>query len=391
MESSGVPEGVEYIALSYCWGKDGKLKTKKETKRAMEQGIMTSRLPLAIFDAVMYTRALGLRYLWIDALCIIQDDEEDWRNESAIMNDIYANALLTLAAECSASVDQGFVQCTDEHGKIATQPQNRFKSLEIGDDGRNVLVQSRALPQYGYIIGYSTWSQRGWALQEEALSTRLLSFRFELQWTCQESRIRESDSFGSMLHLKFIRSTHLRTVSSPQDAFVEWQKLVLNYTERKLTDYRDKLPAISGVAKAIHQTTGSSYIAGIWADNFSADILWYSLDPKKTMNETSFIAPSFSWASVNSTTPNFDFDMGPESRYHPVAMLTWSHTVPIGNSQFGQIESGFIILKAPLLSTSLKAIDVSLESIISPYRQNISWYPETDLSAIEITDQDKTL
>ena len=90
-----------YIALSHCWGKAPIVRTTKDTLSRRRQGIDTSLLPPAFQDAILIARRLEVRYLWIDSLCIIQDDELDWQTESAKMSTIYQNALLTISAGLS--------------------------------------------------------------------------------------------------------------------------------------------------------------------------------------------------------------------------------------------------------------------------------------------------
>ncbi|SPJ71786.1 uncharacterized protein FTOL_01514 [Fusarium torulosum] len=102
-------KSVTYATLSYCWGDSVILKTTQSSLKSMEQGIEIATLPAAYVDAIRICREIGIPYLWIDALCIIQDDPEDWQRESAIMGSVYSNAYLTIAAESTASATQSFL------------------------------------------------------------------------------------------------------------------------------------------------------------------------------------------------------------------------------------------------------------------------------------------
>jgi hypothetical protein len=102
-------ESGEYVALSYCWGGSQTLLTTTATAQDFTDGIPTSRIPKTILDAITLTHKLGLRYLWVDALCIIQDDSEDVAREISNMAQIYQNATVTVSAASARSVNEGFL------------------------------------------------------------------------------------------------------------------------------------------------------------------------------------------------------------------------------------------------------------------------------------------
>lgn len=348
---------VQYVALSYCWGTEQNIKTTVENYKTMQSGISASVLPRVILDAVRYTRALGLRFLWVDALCIIQDDHVDWRKVSVTMADIYANALLTLAAECSSSTSQGFIERPSGFQDI---PQEEFNDLIPCDDGAHIQVHARALPMYTQIDGQlptprSTWSSRGWTLQEKLLSTRLLSFGHELEWVCQEGVVRESGcpQIGKTVQLNGVLGR--RSPESRQEAFDLWHSIVEDYCKRSLTNCMDILPAISGLAKTMNECLDSPYLAGIWKNNFSKDILWRttSLYLRDAAQPTVYLAPSFSWASIGGP---ISYGMGIHdiySEYVSVATLSDSEVSPLGDDLFGQVHDGRLTLRGYLIKTSL--------------------------------------
>ena len=348
---------VQYVALSYCWGTEQNIKTTVENYKTMQSGISASVLPRVILDAVRYTRALGLRFLWVDALCIIQDDQEDWRKVSVTMADIYANALLTLAAECSSSTSQGFIECPDGFQDI---PRNEFSDLIPCDEGSHIQVHARALPVYTQINDQSptlrsTWSSRGWTLQEKLLSTRLLSFGYELEWVCQEGVVRESGcpQIGKTMQLNGVLGR--RSLESRQEAFDLWHNIVEDYSKRSLTDCMDVLPAISGLAKTMNEYLDSSYLTGIWKDNFAKDILWRttSIYLKDGTQPNVYLAPSFSWASVGGPISYGTGTHDIYSEYVSVATLSDFEVLPLGHDSFGQVHNGYLTLRGYLIKTSL--------------------------------------
>ena len=93
-----VPEGVEYVTLSHCWGTSQPLKLQSSNIHQLSTSIPTSSLPKTFLDATVIARNLSQRYLWIDSLCIIQDSQSDWAQESSRMGSIYGNAIFNIAA-----------------------------------------------------------------------------------------------------------------------------------------------------------------------------------------------------------------------------------------------------------------------------------------------------
>lgn len=105
-EGQKIPIGVKYITLSHCWGKDLRRKTLTQHNIvAWREGIPDSELMHTFRDAVKVTRTLGVQYLWIDSLCIIQDSEDDWLHESSLMCRVYKFSYCTIAA--TAATDDG--------------------------------------------------------------------------------------------------------------------------------------------------------------------------------------------------------------------------------------------------------------------------------------------
>ena len=116
-------EGAKYVALSYCWGKSGNLTTTMANIAGRKCGISWDLLPNSFRDAVTITRGLGMRYLWIDGLCIIQDDKPDWEREAAKIGQVYENAFLTIATDGAEDPTRGILtyRSTDMVLQIGTQ------------------------------------------------------------------------------------------------------------------------------------------------------------------------------------------------------------------------------------------------------------------------------
>ncbi len=115
-------ERREYLCLSHCWGTDGKpLETKRDTLGEFQRGIQWERLTKTFQEAIIFTRKLGIRFLWIDSLCIVQDDKDDWARESGMMADIYENATLTLAAASSIDSYGGLFRAAASGARLAPE------------------------------------------------------------------------------------------------------------------------------------------------------------------------------------------------------------------------------------------------------------------------------
>ena len=108
-ETNGREEDTKYLTLSYCWGKSPHFLTTKATLEERKRQITVQDLPQTYQDAILLTRELGIRYLWIDSVCICQGDTGDWERESALMRSIYSNAYMTVSADRAANGSEGFL------------------------------------------------------------------------------------------------------------------------------------------------------------------------------------------------------------------------------------------------------------------------------------------
>jgi hypothetical protein len=182
------PYPNRYIALSYCWGPQT-LKPFATTTSAnikdRKLGIPLEQLPQTFQDAITITRGLGIRYLWIDALCILQGHDSeakaDWSRESMKMADVYGGAYVTIAAANASNVHEGFLR--RKIPKEAYQMKLGLMSIQdpsirgtVSLSTRNSFCQSMDEPLY----------HRGWTLQERILSPRvLICNKDQYAWECQ--------------------------------------------------------------------------------------------------------------------------------------------------------------------------------------------------------------
>jgi len=171
-------EEGEYIALSHCWGKKQEVGEEFRTLRGnfdeRRREFRMDVLPQTFRDAVTVTRELGKRYLWIDSLCIIQDDPNDWAVESKRMEDVFTNAYCTIAASSAADSTVGFL-------KDRQLPQY----VEVPNSAHGRIYICEAIDDFHHDVDEGVLAQRAWVLQERALSRRTIHFTAnQLYWEC---------------------------------------------------------------------------------------------------------------------------------------------------------------------------------------------------------------
>ena len=168
-----------YVAFSHCWGVVEPTKrfcTTKANFDELHRAIDLDQLPRNFQDAVTVTRGLGIRYIWIDSLCIVQDDTEDWYQESARMERVFSNAYCTVAASSAKSSIDGFL----------SRPQKR-NHMKLSSPGNEDLFVCYDIDNFRQDVELSPLSQRGWVLQERALSRRSIYYtNTQVYWECGE-------------------------------------------------------------------------------------------------------------------------------------------------------------------------------------------------------------
>lgn len=293
-------ELIRYTALSYCWGSpdDEQIQRGRTTADNFHarnnQSFLITELPATIRDAITLTQGCGLEYIWIDSVCIIQGDMDDWLTEANRMHEVYANAHFTI---CAASVDSASAGLfhTREAWKYVTEPcQLASKRIAIRSSSLRELIQG------------STWSSRAWTLQEEHLSPRMLYWTPQrIYWSCSKCLLIEGESLSQPAPSMTTRppeSSFLAASRSGLDLHGRWYDMVESFTKRSLTNPTDRFPAISGIAMRYHRYRKSDeYLAGLWRDTFAMDLAWktsvFLLEIQKRSREDQII-PSWSWASL---------------------------------------------------------------------------------------------
>ena len=348
---------IKYASLSHCWGAGPLLTTSTENLSSRKVCINWLSLPALFQDAVIITRQLGMRFLWIDSLCIIQDSKQDWERESAKMSSIYENSYVTIAAVTSG--DSGShcltercktvnLQYLNTKGKVST-----LKVRKILDHHPDPSEGTPARPR-GPLMS------RAWALQEHVLCSRILYYTStELIFECRTAYRCECMPSPKKFATTPALIPNMLSSSKKNRTWATWHRVVAQYTKRRLTIPSDKLPAISGIASKIQDATKSTYLAGLWRDNLAEGLLWGSsphLEPPHQANRlTDWRAPSFSWASVDTEIQYYEPDVaeGVEARSN-IDVIDAQCTLA-GLNSLGEITDGFITLRGPVLEGILVA------------------------------------
>ncbi|KAF5575541.1 het-domain protein [Fusarium subglutinans] len=290
-----------YTALTYCWGGHQELQLNANTTAALMKGLPVSGLPRKLQDAVLATQNLGLKFIWIDCLCIYQDNPQDIALEIAQMSKIYMYSFITIPAARAKHSNEGFLH------DISVPPisETSFRLLFACPDKKlGSVILSKGLAN-------SPIGDRAWTLQEYILSRRVLQYtNAGLHWTCREAvEFRQDDACLALDYLGPFKDSHrmFQGFYESNKGCRNWMNIVEVYTKRELTYALDKLPAISGVAETWAQALDDSYLAGIWLSHLPEALLWTSAQPQSQSKQPAeYVAPTWSWARLVVQVDWFD-------------------------------------------------------------------------------------
>ncbi|KAF1954330.1 HET-domain-containing protein [Byssothecium circinans] len=291
------PQNTQYTTLSHRWGDEQPVRTLKANLQAFKRTIFPlysrtkRRIPRTFNDALKITRALGLRYIWIDSLCIVQDDERDWQHEAMRMADVYRGSYLNIAAIDSPNCNGG---CALDLGWGAMSLSG--PNME----GRRVRV--RPTPADPVEVFSSPLNMRGWVFQELTLAPRVLYCgRKQMYWQCTE-KVHSEDGYID----------HSVALNIPGDReglageYYDWTAWVADFSQREFTVLTDRLPALHGVVQHYAEGTEHVFLLGLWKESLLRDLAWrtrlvdcnvFAAYP----TERSGLAnvPSWSWLSLH--------------------------------------------------------------------------------------------
>jgi len=268
---------VAYVTLSHRWS-DNVLKLKTSNIDEFRHGIPLSSLSKTFLDAILATRNLGVRYLWIDSLCILQDSEADWQAESVQMGCVYQNGLCNLAATASSDGHDGLFQQED----AIRSCDNKVKIPHAGFGNIfNVSVHFDNL--WSLCVSESRLHRRGWVFQERILSPRTIHFGPEVFWECRTLQASETyalnlaDTITTKYRDRPVRGSLPLSPKVWRDNCGNvdfWAGLIKMYGVCTMTKEDDRLIAMAGIAKCISQALGKTYLAGLWKEDLPFNLCW---------------------------------------------------------------------------------------------------------------------
>ncbi|KAK5627655.1 hypothetical protein RRF57_003370 [Xylaria bambusicola] len=314
-QEEGLKHGM-YVTLSYCWGGPQPVTTTKATLQQNLRVIPSEELPQTIKDAITVTRALKVKYIWVDAICIVQDDPEDKALEISRMTDIYNRSYVTISASTALTCRDGFLQTRQLEKipiRLRTEVSRKKKGsvLLVTDPDRDEPIH-----------------KRGWTMQEHLLAPRLLMFgSLCMEFRCLSGNERDGGTVlpfnvqqhgipyggvpdarhknvlkrNTFLYRTGLMSLALR-ITGEQDQrqgilIEQWASIVEAYTQRSLGFLDDRLNAISGIAKRMHRAELGEYL-GVMPSFRS--LCGHELTDSCPYRATQgYRAPSWSWTSID--------------------------------------------------------------------------------------------
>ncbi|KAF4465132.1 HET domain-containing [Fusarium albosuccineum] len=300
----GVHPDTPYVALSHCWGMQQAFTTTRSNLDQRTAGIKQTDLPATFQDAITVTQGLGLQYIWIDSLCIVQDDESDWNHESGRMGGIYERSCCTIAASTASGDQAGFLGTTSQRLFYVSQNVDMFPFSEAS------YVKARMVHDIRQPVILDPLLHRGWTFQERLLPRRLLTYSSALTWECRATSEYAHRKLNWFLEAD--RTGFLNLVNQPdpslRDFYDFWYYgIVQPYSRRILTKDSDQIPALSALARKFHEKVPhDTYLAGIWKEDIPTGLCWkVELDSHERVRSRfraydGYRVPSWSWASIEA-------------------------------------------------------------------------------------------
>lgn len=323
-------------------------------------GISPSQLCKTFKDAIAVTRKLGIRYLWIDSLCIIQDSPQDWQEQSATMAQVYSNSYCNIAA--TYAPDGSF-------GCFTERDTDLIKPLKVDH-------QSGPRPGPCYAVPGRYWAEsviemplflRAWAFQELVLAPRKLFFgQTEVAFQCKQNtasetfpgRVPRQIGVGGLVQIEpnsqggQVRQFYGSSAEKSLHTLSKWDTIVYRFSIGRLTFATDKLVALSAIASKMSERLKCGYLAGLWHQHLAYQLLWQVrgdvgiVNPYRT---STYVAPTWSWASVTGRVSAACKIRHADGRDIVVEIIEAQVELVSDLNPFGQVKNGFIRVRGPLV------------------------------------------
>ncbi|KAH0547711.1 hypothetical protein FGG08_000200 [Glutinoglossum americanum] len=353
-------ERGQYATLSYCWGGPQTFCTTVGNLEDRKRGFRLSDLPQTLQDAVYLTRRLGLSFLWIDSICILQDSETDKEREILEMAKYYKQSYVTICAASAASCHDGFLQarkneCQKHPGFGLASDLLKLPFISPDAEIGTVLFREES----PYYLNREPIADRAWTLQERLLSPRVLMYGRRLVWLCHcaqnshgglEDWSYDNQSFDHReLRFHLVEANKTSSMEEKRERaenlYTVWHGAVREFSNRKMTIPDDKLPAIGALAAEISDLASDEYLAGLWRGPLLRELLWSTRLPLK--RPPSWRAPSWSWASVDNPV-TFE-RMAPWNAVELASITECSIIAKTPEFPFGQVTAAALEINGPVL------------------------------------------
>lgn len=386
---STFPAQSAYTALSHCWGKSQHLITTSTNIREHEANISWNELPKTFQDAILITRILGIQYIWIDSLCIIQDSGSDWEEEAAKMGSIYFEAYLVIAATGSSDGDGGCFLARSGYNTIRGGKEDesnwqayiRRERVHSSFGWRAVNHQegmSRGPPE-GRERNYEDYPlfKRAWCYQERMLGTRVLHFTpSEMVFECVTSSSCECGAIADFEEDPMLGPRRLLAISQASasglswepgfgdyflvsglgDYFLIWRHAVMEYSRRSITRATDMLPALGGLASKWSLIVKCRYLAGLWSEDILRGLLWKADSPDPKYKDDMYLSPSWSWVNIRRGVRWVEQAAGRPTNFYVSIDLDKTSCLLKGRNEYGELTGGWLFITGPVIKGTLTSV-----------------------------------
>lgn len=309
-ETKGLPNSTPYATLSHCWGKSVIFKLLEKNFKDLSLAIPIDQLPKVFQDAIYVSFELGISYLWIDSLCIIQDSKADWTHEAKRMGDVYLHGEFNIAA---TGYEDGLSGLFSErkalpivHPSLCVDLVQVDKKLKKKTAYKGVYIRLDSNEFFQQITG-SPLLERAWVAQERVLSAAIIHYTpGKIWWECNREIFSEAITESPYLNGRLIwngtegsgreRIRSLSAKSKREEIYSFWNTFISSYSYCAMTYNRDRFPAVTGIARILAELIDDDFIAGFWSGDLVRSLMMHRLPLRESIQDEQ-LAPSWSWAS----------------------------------------------------------------------------------------------
>jgi hypothetical protein len=315
-----------YFTLSHRWGSLTPTQLRSETEASLRTGTTLNNLPKTFRDAITVTRQFSVPYIWIDSMCIFQDDVQEWSREAAAMCDIYSRALCNIAATEAIDGSSGLFFERDPTAECPFWVDANMKLDRIGSEKISSVIgmfELFPIDHYVWFLEDGPLNKRAWVMQERFLSTRVMHFSaYKVFWECLENISSEifpdaipqqarpqwfqDSQWLKRMFFQSPRTDGWETDGLGTDLFDSWQVFAKAYSSCDLSEESDKLVAINGIRQILSKSTGNQLVCGLWLGRLVQELCWARYTSvyrpmvrSGAASPQKWRAPTWSWASTN--------------------------------------------------------------------------------------------